>query len=234
MIKDSVYISFLFISSKKFILSVLQSDNTKKIYEEEISNNNNSNKIEFDKLDIFLEKNIYKVERIIGSFIKDIIIIYESEDIFPIDVSMKNNNNGDFLNNSSLSRPLLEAREACLKSHKENKIIHMLIENFRVNNKNYSFLPENFKCEYYFLDIKFICISKEITKNLEICMKKFQISVYKILSGSYLETFFNESEKDPIIWAMYINNGYNKNEVSFHEKTIKKQGFFEKFFNFFN
>ena len=31
-----------------------------------------------------------------------------------------------------------------------------------------------------------------------------------------------------------VINGYNVNEVFIVKKTLKKQGFFEKFFNFFN
>ena len=71
-------------------------------------------------------------------------------------------------------------------------------------------------------------------KNLESRMKKFQISIDKIISANYLKSFFNEKEKDLSIWAMNIDNGHNKNEVQFHKKMFEKQGFFEKFFNFFS
>ena len=230
----SAYKSFLFIGKKKFILSIFQSDNKKRIYEEEIFIKDDSNKVEFEKLDFFLENNIYKVEKIIGNFIKDIIIIYESDDLFQVDVSIKNNNSGDLLNYSSLSRPLIEVREVCLKTLENYKIIHMIIENYKINDKSYPFLPKNLRCENFFLDIKFICISENMIKNLESRMKKFQISIDKIISANYLKSFFNEKEKDLGIWAMNIDNGHNKNEVQFHKKMFEKQGFFEKFFNFFS
>ena len=230
----SSYKSFLFISKKKFVLSIFQLENKEKIYEEETLVENNSNEIEFEKLDFFLENNIYKVEKIIGNFIKDIVIIYGLDDLFQVDVSIKNNNSDDLLSNSSLSRPLLEAREVCLKTLENYRIIHMLIENYKVNNETYSYLPKNLRCEYFFLDIKFISIPENMIKNLESRMKKFQISINKILSANYLMSFFNESEKDLGIWAMNIDNGYNKNEVQFYKKILEKQGFFERFFNFFS
>tara|TARA_B100001121_G_C18652479_1_gene604786 strand:- start:1291 stop:1512 length:222 start_codon:yes stop_codon:yes gene_type:complete len=71
-------------------------------------------------------------------------------------------------------------------------------------------------------------------KVLEDRMKKFQISIDKILSSNYLKSFFNDSEKDLFFWALRIDNGYNENEVKFNKKTQKNKGFFEKFFNFFS
>ena len=234
MTENTIYKNYLYISKKKFVLSILQPENFKKIYEEEIFFENNLSIIEFDKLDYFLEKKIYKVEKKIGSFIKDISIIYESQDIFSIDVSIKNNNNGNFLNNASLSRPLLDAREAFLQSLGDNRIIHMFIKNYKVDKKDYSCLPKNLKCEYFSLDIRFICIPYYMIKVLEDRMKKFQISIDKILSSNYLKSFFNDSEKDLFFWALRIDNGYNENEVKFNKKTQKNKGFFEKFFNFFS
>ena len=132
MTENTIYKSYLFVSKKKFVLSILRTDSFKKIYEEEIFLGNNLESIEFDKLDYFLENNIYKIEKIIGSFIKDISIIYESPDIFSIDMSIKNNNNGNFLTKSSLSRPLIDAREAFLKSLGDSRIIHMFVKNYKV------------------------------------------------------------------------------------------------------
>ena len=34
--------------------------------------------------------------------------------------------------------------------------------------------------------------------------------------------------------AKQLKNGYNLNEITLVNKTFKNQGFFEKFFNFFN
>ncbi len=234
MTENTTYKSYLYVSKKKFLLSILQTDNLEKIFEEEIFCENNHDGIEFKKLDCFLEKNIYKIEKALGSFIKDINIIYDSPDSFSIDLSIKNNNNGDFLTNASLFRPLLDAREACLKSLGENRIIHMFIKNYKIDKKDYSSLPKNLKCEYFSLDLRFICIPYDIIKDLEIGLKKFQISIDKILSSNYLKSFFTDNEKDLIIWASHIAKGYNENEVKFSKKLVKNRGFFEKFFNFFS
>ena len=234
MTEGTIYKSYLHISEKKFALSIFKSENSKKIYEKTLSLENFSNRIKFTELNDFLETNIYDIEKKIGSFIEEICIIYDSKDLFQTMISIKNNNNGNQINYKSLSRPLQIAREECVKTLGNNKIIHMMINKYTIDNKEYSDLPKDLNCKYFSLDIKFICISREIIKKLEILMKKFHISVKEIISANYLESFFNDSEKDLDIWAMRIDNGFNENEVRFNEKIRKNKGFFERFFNFFS
>ncbi len=40
-------------------------------------------------------------------------------------------------------------------------------------------------------------------------------------------------KKCPMIMSKEINNGYNISEVKIVPKTLKKKGFFERFFNIF-
>ena len=68
--------TFLFLSSKKIILSVHQVKDFKSIYNHEISINNIDNEIDYEKLDNFLNENIFKVEKILDNFIKNINILY--------------------------------------------------------------------------------------------------------------------------------------------------------------
>ena len=68
--------TFLFISSKKFNISVYSSSN-KKLYEKELFF-----KLEFEeeiieKFDYFLNENIFKVEKKLGNFIKNVSIVLD-------------------------------------------------------------------------------------------------------------------------------------------------------------
>ena len=47
----------------------------------------------------------------------------------------------------------------------------MIIENYNIDNKDYSFFPENIKCNNFFLDIKFICISNNLLQKLQEILK---------------------------------------------------------------
>ena len=55
-----------------------------------------------------------------------------------------------------------------------------------------------------------------------------------LVSGAYIRQFLDDENKDIFLIAKKMINGHNPNEVMLVDKTLKKQGFFEKFFNFFS
>ena len=62
--------TFLFISKNKYQIFVYDKDNLKNLYNEEIKINDG---IELDNLSNFLDENIYKIEKKINNFIKNIM-----------------------------------------------------------------------------------------------------------------------------------------------------------------
>lgn len=232
MDNESFFETYLYLSPKKFIISVIQIKDLKLIHKIELFIENDSNIINFEKLTDFLDDNILKLEKVLNHFIKDISVILKSEDFIPIYLSVKNNNNGNFLTLDNLSFSLNDARNQCKKTFEEKKIIHTLIENYQINNKNYSTLPNKLKCNDFSLDIKFISLSEKFIKILEKSLKKYQISLNKIISANYVKSFFKD-DHDIITKVRQITLGCNPNEVKFYNKNIKNKGFFVKFFNFF-
>ena len=65
-------------------------------------------------------------------------------------------------------------------------------------------------------------------------MKKYQISISQTLSSRYIESVFGGNDQDLFKKARQLIEGFNENEVILNKKINKKQGFFEKFFNFFS
>lgn len=234
MKNDSNYETFLFCSKKRFILSVIQTNESKTIYEKEIFFENDLNLIKFENLDEFLENNIFDIEKKINSFIKDINLILRIDDFFPIQISIKKDNNGDKMTPKSLAYSLNEAKELCSKNFDKKKIIHMIIDNYRIDNKDYTMLPKNIICNHFSLDLRFICLPNLLVKNLEKSLKKYQISIKKILSYNYIESLFDNNNYNLFQKTQMVVNGFNENEVKLEKKSIRKQGFFEKFFNYFS
>ena len=110
----------------------------------------------------------------------------------------------------------------------------MIIENYRLDDKNYSSLPINVKCNTFYLDIKFICIPINFVHNLESILKKYHISLGQVVSANYIYKFLSDDQKDVFLMTKNITNGHNPNEVILIDKTTKPSGFFEKFFKLFN
>ena len=110
----------------------------------------------------------------------------------------------------------------------------MLIKNYNVNGKNYFTFPNNINCNNYSLGLEFICISDDIIKSLEAILKKYHISLNRILSANYVQQFFSPDDYNIFSISKKIIDGLNPNEVILLEKTDKNKGFFERFFNFFS
>tara|TARA_Y100000590_G_scaffold2825_1_gene3731 strand:+ start:496 stop:1200 length:705 start_codon:yes stop_codon:yes gene_type:complete len=226
--------TYLFINNKKLIICVIQNTTRKIIYKEQMILDDSFDELKFKRLNDFLDKNIFKVEKILKNFIKNIFIILDSKEFFPIEISIRKDNNGHLINSKTLSYPLNDLKNLCQLNYQDKKIIHMLIENYKIDNKNYSFLPDNLNCDNFSLDVKFICLSKNLIEELEIVLKRYQILINQVLCASYIENFFDRDHPDLFTTASRIISGYNTNEVLLINKTSKNKGFFEKFFDFFS
>ena len=180
--------TYLIISSRKLVISVNTNLN-KKIYEEEIIIKDNFDNLNFEKLIFFLDKNIFKIEKKLKNFVKKISIILDLDCFFSIDISIKKNNYENKVNINALKHILYEAKDDCKKTRLGKEILHMTIENYYFDGQNYSYLPDNIKCQNFSLDIKFLCVYTKIIKNLEKILKQYQISINRIVSAKYINSF---------------------------------------------
>ena len=234
MRNDLNFETFLFFSPKKIILSVNQKGNLKQIYKNEILIDNYLDELNFEKLDNFLNENIFKVEKILDNFIQNIDIAIFSEDLFTLKLSVKKNNYNEIIDSSKLTYLLNDAKDDCKETIKDKKIIHILIDNYFIDNSLYQELPSNTKCENFSLDLSFICLPFDLIKNMEKILKNYQISVNQFLSSSYVEEYSVKENLDFFQSMSKIINGSNINEVKLVQKISKNKGFFEKFFDFFS
>ena len=86
MIENSDFETFLYISKNKYQIFVYDKNNLKNLYSEEIKNDN---EIELNILSKFLDDNIYKIEKMIKNFIRNIILIIEDDKVLDIGISLK-------------------------------------------------------------------------------------------------------------------------------------------------
>tara|TARA_B100001989_G_scaffold207183_1_gene155957 strand:+ start:2537 stop:3238 length:702 start_codon:yes stop_codon:yes gene_type:complete len=233
MENDSDFEVFLFFSPEKLILSVNRKNDFKLIYKDELFFENN-NYLNFDKLTFFLNENIFKVEKILGSFIEKINIIVETKDFLNLQISIKKYDYNENINSNVILYLIKSARSQCEKTIKNRKIIHILIDNYYIDDTHFAKLPLNQKCKNFSLDISFICLPDELIKQIVKTLKKFQISINRILSATYIDKFANDRDTNFFKMASKIIGGYNENEIKLINKTLKNKGFFEKFFDLFN
>jgi len=225
--------TYLYVSSNKFTISV-NTETKKKIYEKELTLKTDIEYIDFDILDQFLNENIFKIEKLLKNFVKNIYVIIDCEEFFSIDISLKKKNYGEFITNKNLNYILNEAKDQCSNTLVDKKIIHILIDKYLIDDQKFLNLPQNLKCDYFSLDVNFICLPLNYLKKIENILSKYQISISRVISMKYLETLFLDKNVEFTEMAEKVVNGHNLNEVVLSSKKSENISFFEKFFHFFS
>ena len=86
MIEKSDFDTFLYISKNEYQIFVYDKVNFQSLYNKRLKINSDVN---LDDLSKFLDDNIYKIEKIVGNFIRNIILIIEDNKILSINISLK-------------------------------------------------------------------------------------------------------------------------------------------------
>ena len=232
MSKELELENYLSISPNKFAIYSFETNSLKNLYKEEIIINQ-KNFIDFDLLKNFLDKNIFKIEKLSGKFIKNIFLVCDDKNILNLKVGIKKKNYNTSINRDYIENLLTEAKDLFKENYQNEKIIHMIIHKYLINGKSYSLLEDDLKSDNIALELQFKSISKNFINEIDNILQKYQIKIVKSLDESYVKNLFNNDEELSEM-CHKIMSGYNENEVRFIPKTSKKLAFFEKFFQLFS
>ena len=228
MIENSDFETFLYISKNKYQIFVYDKNNLKNLYHEEIENDN---EIELNILSKFIDDNIYKIEKTIKNFIRNIILIIQDDKVLDIGISLKKKIYEKNIDQKQLENSLVEIKDIFKENYQDLIIMHMIIiekeNNFSLNN-------DNKNDDYLFLEVNFISIPNNFTFNFDKLLENHQIKIKRYMSAGYIKSFFDKESMEFFVMANKLNDGLNKNEVQLVSKNKENKGFFEKFFQLFS
>ena len=228
MIENSDFETFLYISKNKYQIFVYDKNNLKKLYHEEIGNND---EIELNILSKFIDDNIFKIEKMIKNFIRNIILIIQDDKVLDIGISLKKKIYEKNIDQKQLENSLVEIKDIFKENYQDLIIMHMIIiekeNNFSLNN-------DNKNDDYLFLEVNFISIPNNFTFNFDKLLENHQIKIKRYMSADYIKSFFDKESMELFVMANKLNDGLNKNEVQLVSKNKENKGFFEKFFQLFS
>ena len=234
MIEESDFETFLYISRNQYIIFVDDKKNSKNLYKQEYKIDDKINLDDLSYLSKFLDENIYRIEKLVGNFIKDITLIIENDKILNTDIGIKKKNLEQLQNQDNIKNYLIEIKDSFKENYQDQVIMHMLINNSEENStKNLSYGSDTNEGSLY-LSVKFISISNNLTSIFEKLLEKHQIQVNQYMSAEYIQNFFGKDVEELSMMASKLKNGFNKNEVRLISKNIENKGFFEKFFQLFS
>ena len=233
MIEDLDFETYLYISKDKFQIFVLNKKKLKNLYSQELKIDH---QFDFKDLNIllnFLDKNIYKIEKLIGNFIKNIILIVENEKNLKIDMGIKKSYETS-LKQKSFSSNLTELKDLFKKNYQEQTIMHMCIINYIIDGKRYSSFDSKLINDYFCIEVSFIAIDNKLVFAFDNVLEKYQIKIKQYMCGNYINNFIGDAGDEISIIANKLRNGLNTNEITFVPKHKENMGFFEKFFQLFS
>ena len=226
--------TYLVISNDKFEIYLLDLKNFKNLYKKEFKYQTDLEKIDLNLLDEFLEKNIFSIEKVAGSFVNKINVIIQNKTILNLDLSVKKKNYSQNISDVFLKNILTDIKDLFKESYREYKLMHMLINKYIINEEIYTSLKDEINSDEICLEIKLISISNLTVFEIENILKKYQIQVINYFDKEYLKDFFKDEQLEISYMANKTLNGINNNEVLLTSKNTKKLGFFEKFFQLFS
>ena len=139
MIEEADFETFLYLSRKRYAIFVNDQKTLKSLYKEEIKIVDKIQQDDLSLLTKFLDENIYRIEKLVGNFIKDITLIIEHDEIINVDIGIKKKNYTQFLNHNYLKNDLTEVKDLFKTSYPNQVIMHMLITDYDGDgNKNLS------------------------------------------------------------------------------------------------
>ena len=233
MTEETDFETYLYLSSNKFEIFLFDKKNIKNLFQETITIENNFNFIEFSELTKFLDKNIFKIESLIGTFIKNIFLIIDNKNNLVINLGNKKRLENK-INKESLKNTLIKLKNLINENYKNQTIMHILINNQLVHDDNENSLIENKDTNHQYLELNFITLSNDLVINLNKVLQNYQIKISELIDGKYVEDYFKDNELELSLATHKLINGFNNNEVIIVPKNTKNQGFFEKFFNVFS
>jgi hypothetical protein len=226
MIKDTDFEIFLYVSKGKYQIFVYDKNNSKNLYIDEIKNDD---EVELHILSKFIDENIYKIEKMIKKFIRNIILIIEDDKVLDVSISLKKNYEKN-IDQKYLEKSLVEVKDIFRENYKDQIIMHMIVVD---NDKNeYNFLLNN--DNHLYLEINFISITNNFTFYFDKLLESHQIKISRYMSFKYIKSYIGEDFTELSMMANKLSKGSNKNEVQIVSKNVEKKGFFERFFQLFS
>ncbi len=181
----------------------------------------------------FILEKVKDFEKDIGRFIEKVYVITDAK-YNKFSLSLKNKYDSDKIKETDVVRLISDAKQQISRNNKDFVILHLLVDKYIVDGEEYLEFPENRSYKEFIIEISFITVQNSTVKTLNKIFKDCNIEVKKIISHQYSSSFAEKSDISPCIAGKKVTDGINPLEVMMHNLYTKKQGLFEKIFNFFS
>ena len=234
MVEDLDIETYLRVSPNKFGIYLFDTFNKVNLYNQELELEDNPNTINLNILNNFLKDNVFEIEKLLGRFLKNIILIIDTNRIKKFGIGIKKKNYESIISKQFLENSLIDAKDLFKENYKEQKILHMIILRYFSNDKYHSSFEDILHSDNLCLEIEFRSIPEIYIDQINYVIENYQIKILEHLDGAYINNYFKNENINFSEMVFKIKNGCNLNEVKLVPKSHKNKGLFEKFFQLFS
>jgi cell division protein FtsA len=166
--------------------------------------------IDQSNFELEIQKIIASLEKSSNEYIDNIDLMVDSSKMISVAISVFKKIEELKLRQDDILFLIQEAKQQILKYYSSYNITHIIINNYKIDNVDYSELPDEIDCQFISLDIIFICLPSELLLTFRNIFSKLNISINQITCSSYAKSI------------NYKNNLNLKGEVSFIDIGFKK------------
>ena len=170
-------------------------------------------------LELKIEKIISSLEKDTNEYINNIILMIDSPKMLSIGISIFKKLDGSKLKKTNIQFLAQEAKQQILKYYTNHNIAHIIINNYKIDGVDYSYLPDEIKCDFISLDILFICLPVDLVLYFKNIFSKFNILIDQTICASYVKSINYKENLHLTEHVSFIDVGFNKTSIVSYSKN---------------
>ena len=169
-------------------------------------------------LEFEIQKIITSLEKNTDEYIDNINLMVDSPNMLSIGISISKKFDGAKLKKANVQFLIQEAKQLIFKHHTNYNITHIIINNYKIDGVDYSYLPNEIKCHLISLDILFICLPSDLIFYFKEIFSKSNISINQIICSSYAKSINYKDKLNLSGRVSFIDVGLNKTSITSYLK----------------
>ena len=164
-------------------------------------------------LELKIQKIVTFLEKDTNEYINNISLMVDSSKMLSVAISLSKKLNRSKLKQANIQFIVQEAKRQILKYYANHYIAHIIINNYKIDGVDYSYLPDEIKCDFISLDIFFICLPTELVLSLKNIFSKSNILINQIICASYAKSINYKNNLYLSGHMSFIDIGFNKTSI---------------------
>tara|TARA_B110001452_G_scaffold116584_1_gene96691 strand:- start:1607 stop:2716 length:1110 start_codon:yes stop_codon:yes gene_type:complete len=164
-------------------------------------------------LELNIKKIIISLENNSSEYIDSVNLMIDSSKMLSVGISLSKKLDGSKLKQENIKFLVQEAKQQILKYYNDHSIVHIIVNNYKIDKIDYSSLPDEIECHFISLDILFICLPTDLILHFKSVFSKLNILIDQIICSSYAKSINYKNNLSFNNYLSFVDIGFNKTSI---------------------